>query len=110
MSDNSKKTWNTKYGARRVRQEAPVLAEAIAAAQGLSDNIDEQADIAASLMGLPREQVHAELLKMAPRSKDIVRTVAFTGPASAPRTFVVERKTTRRIIPAANRTTRSVSA
>ena len=110
MSKNNKETWNTKYGTRRVRREEPVLAEAIAAAQGLSDDIDEQADIAASLMGLPRDQVHAELLKSAPRSKDIVRTVSFTGPPSAPRTFVVERKTTRRVIPAANRITRSASA
>ena len=104
MSKNNKKTWNTKYGARRVRQEAPTLAEAIAAAQGLSDDIDEQTEIAASLMGLPRDQVRAELLKTAPRAKEVVRSVVFTGSASAPRTFVVERKPSRRIIPGVNRT------
>ena len=42
--------------ARRVRQEAPTLEEAILAAQGLSDDLDEQAKIAASLMGLPTER------------------------------------------------------
>lgn len=98
MSKNNQETWNTKYGSRRVRQEAPTLAEAITAAQGLSDEIDEQADIAASLMGLPRDQVLAEIMKLAPARRDnTVRTVAFTGPASAPRTFVVERKPSRRL-------------
>jgi hypothetical protein len=96
MSKTNQETWNTKYGARRVRQEAPTLAEAITAAQGLSDDIDQQADIAAALMGLPRDQVRTELLKLAPTRKD-TRTVAFTGPASAPRTFVVERKPSRRL-------------
>ena len=101
MSKNSNKVWNTKYGPRRVRNDAPTLEEAIAAAQGLSDNIDEQAEIAASLIGLPRDQVRAALLKAAPPRKDVIRSVAFTGPASAPRTVVVERK--RRMIPAADR-------
>ncbi|MCF8477008.1 MAG: hypothetical protein K9G60_08250 [Pseudolabrys sp.] len=110
MSKNNKKTWTTKYGPRRVRNETPTLAEAIAAAQGLSDEIDEQADIAAALMGLPRDQVHAELLKTAAPQKTANKTFAFTGPASAPRTFVVERKPTRRIIPAANRNSRNASA
>lgn len=96
MNKNNPETWNTKYGARRVRKEAPTLAEAITAAQGLSDEIDEQADIAAALMGMPRDQVRAELLKLVPARKD-TRTVGFTGPASAPRTFVVERKPSRRI-------------
>jgi hypothetical protein len=100
MSENNQKTWKTKYGPRRVRNDAPTLHEAITAAQGLSDDIEEQADIAASLMGVPREAARAELLKLAPPRKDVIRTVAFTGPASAPRTVVVERKPSRRIIPA----------
>ena len=94
--------WKTKYGPRRVRREAPTLVEAIVAAQGLSEDLDEQAEIAASLMGLPRDQVRAELLKMAPPRKDVLKSVAFVGPASAPRTIVVERKA-RRAIPAPDR-------
>jgi hypothetical protein len=95
---NKKMEWKTKYGPRRVRQEAPTLAEAITAAQGLSDEIEEQAEIAASLMGLPREQVHAELLKAAPPRKDLSKSFAFVGPATAPRTIIVERKPTRRTV------------
>ena len=101
MSKNNGKTWKTKYGPRRVKNDAPTLNEAITAAQGLSDDIDEQAEIAASLMGVPREQVRSELQKLAPPRKDVLKTVAFTGPASAPRTVIVERKPSRRIIPAA---------
>ena len=101
MSKNNEKTWKTKYGPRRVKNDAPTLDEAIVAAQGLSDDIDEQAEIAASLMGVPREQVRSELLKLAPPRKDVLKTIAFTGPASAPRTVIVERKLSRRVIPAA---------
>ena len=49
MSHSNDKAWKTKYGPRRVRQELPTLEEAIFAAQGLSDDLDEQAAIAASL-------------------------------------------------------------
>ena len=107
MSKNNNNTWNTKYDTRRVREEMPTLAEAITAAQGLTDDLDEQADFAAALMGLPRDQVRAELAKLAPPRRDAVKSVVFTGSASAPRTIVVERKISRRIIPAANRPTRS---
>jgi hypothetical protein len=105
MNKNNNQVWQTKYGKRRVREEKPILAEAIAAAQGLTDELDEQAEIAASLMGLPVAEVRAELAKLAPPRKDSVKSVVFTGSPSAPRTIVVERKISRRIIPAANRTT-----
>src|SRR5450631_3038822 len=101
MSKNSDQAWNTKYGLRRVRHEAPTLEEAIAAAQGLSDELNEQAEIAASLIGLPRDQVRTELLKVAPPRKGVIKSVAFAGSASSPRTVVVERKPTRRMISAA---------
>lgn len=95
MNKNNGQTWKTKYGRRRVRQETPTLEEAIFAAQGLSDQFEEQADIAATLMGLPRDQVRAELLKIAAPRKTAVKSVVFTGAASAPRTIIVERKESR---------------
>jgi hypothetical protein len=79
MSKNNDEVWKTKYGFRRVRHEAPTLGEAIAAAQGLSDELNQQAEIAASLIGLPRDQVHTELLKVAPPSKNVIRSLAFGG-------------------------------
>jgi len=96
MSKSNEQAWKTKYGPRRIRQEAPTLEEAIAAAQGLTDEPDQQAEIAASLIGLPRDQVLAELLKAAPPRKDVIKSVVFAGPASAPRSIVVERKPVRR--------------
>jgi hypothetical protein len=40
--------WNTKYSERRVRFDPPTLKEAIAAARGLTDDVQQQAEIAAA--------------------------------------------------------------
>jgi hypothetical protein len=109
MNKNNNATWITKHGTRRVRNDAPTLDQAIVAAQGLTDNLSEQAEIAAALMGLPLDEVRAALVKMGPAPKEPVQTVAFAGPASAPRTVVVERKPSRRIGAPADRTGRPVS-
>ena len=58
-------------------------------------------------MGLPYDEVHAALLKAAPPRKDVKTSVVFTGPASAPRTIVVERKPSRRVVSAADRPQRT---
>jgi hypothetical protein len=109
MSKSNDMIWKTKYGRRRIRDEAPTLEEAIVAAQGLSDEIGEQAEIAASLMGLPLDQVRPEILKAAPLRKEVSKTVAFVGSASAPRTIVVERKPSRRVGLTMNRADRPLS-
>jgi hypothetical protein len=87
--------WKTKYGPRRVRRDPPTVAEAVAAARGLTDDVQEQIEIAASLMDLPPEQVKPEVLKAASVRKE-TNTVAFVGRAGAPRTVVVERVPSRR--------------
>jgi hypothetical protein len=82
--------WSTKYGPRRVRFDPPTLKEAIAAARGLTDELQLQTEIAASLMGLPIEAVRGELLKTAPaRSSAQIMT---NGREGIVRTVVVERK------------------
>jgi len=98
MSKNNEKAWKTKYGPRRVRQEEPTLVEAIAAARDLSDDIDQQVEIAASLIGMAPEQVRTELLKLAPPRKDTIKSIVFTGPATAQRVVVVESKRPRRVV------------
>jgi hypothetical protein len=75
--------------------------------QGLSEELDQQAEIAAALMGLPYDEVHAALLKTASPRKDVKTSVVFTGPASAPRTIVVERKPSRRVVGAVDRPQRT---
>ena len=60
-------TWNTKYGPRRVRHDPPTLEEAIFAARGLTDDVEQQIDIAAGLMEVSADEVRAAL-KKSPRA------------------------------------------
>ena len=103
MNKNNNQAWKTKYGARRVRVETPTLAEAIFAAQGLTDDPTEQTEIAAALMGLPPDQVRAEMPKQTSPARSTATSVVFAGPAGAPRSIVVERKPARRSIKPADR-------
>ena len=87
--------WNTKYGTRRVRRDPPTLDEAIFAAVGITDDQEAQAEIAASLMGLPIEPVLAEVKKIARTSaRSTTRVIA--GEQGAQRSVVVERRVVRR--------------
>jgi hypothetical protein len=96
MNDMST-TWNTKYGPRRVRHDPPTLKEAIIAAQGLSDQLQDQIEIAASLMDLPVEAVRGEVLKSAP-SRTAARIVAPVSREGTTRSVIVERKVSRRLV------------
>lgn len=87
--------WNTKYGPRRVRHDPPTLEEAIFAASGLTDDHNEQAEIAAALMGMPIEAVIAEVKKTA-RSAARSATRVIAGEQGAQRSVVVERRVVRK--------------
>jgi hypothetical protein len=87
--------WKTKYGPRRVRFDPPTLKEAIAAARGLTNELQQQAEIAASLMELPLEAVRAELLKTAPPRTRSSAQVVTNGREGNARTVIVERKRSR---------------
>jgi hypothetical protein len=87
--------WNTKYGPRRVRRDPPTLEEAIFAAAGITDDQGEQAEIAASLMGLPIEEVTAEVKKVG-RSQARSSTRVIAGEQGAQRSVVVERRVVRK--------------
>jgi hypothetical protein len=87
--------WNTKYGRRRVRRDPPTLDEAIFAAIGITDDQEAQAEIAASLMGLPIESVQAEV-KKASRLSARSSTRVIAGEQGAQRSVVVERRIVRR--------------
>ncbi|MFC6051169.1 hypothetical protein ACFPYM_25340, partial [Methylobacterium hispanicum] len=41
----------------RVRREPPTVAEAVAAAQDLADDLEQQVEIACGLIGLPADEV-----------------------------------------------------
>jgi hypothetical protein len=105
MNKINLKFWNTKYGPRRVRQEAPTIEEAIIAAQGLTDDLNAQVEIAAALIGLPHDQVRTKMPDLVRPRRDVAKSVMFTGRASAPRAVVVERKPARRVSSGALRAT-----
>ena len=88
--------WITKYGTRRVRRDPPTLEEAIFAAVGITDDQEAQAEIAASLMGLPIESVQAEVKKAARPvlGRSVTRVIA--GEQGAQRSIVVERRVVRK--------------
>lgn len=88
--------WTTKYGTRRVRHDPPTLDEAIFAAVGITDDQEQQAEIAAALMGMPLEVVQAEVKKQARTNSRITATRVIAGEQGAQRSVVVERRVVRR--------------
>jgi len=88
--------WNTKYGTRRVRHDPPTLDEAIIAAVGITDDQEQQAEIAAALMGMPLDVVQAEVKKLARTNSRITATRVIAGEQGAQRSVVVERRVVRR--------------
>ncbi len=89
-------TWATKYGPRRVRHDPPTLAEAIVAAQGLTDDVQAQLQIAAELMGASTADVKAEMQRLTP-DRRVTRLVSASARTGI-RTVVVERKASRRVV------------
>ena len=89
------KTWMTKWGPRKVREIPPTLEEAFAAAECLTEDLSQKIEIAASLMGLPVEDVRAQAAKL---SSQPVRPSVMTGRG---RPVVVQYKRPRMTRPAA---------
>ena len=88
-TDSATGVWNTKYGKRRVRQNPPTVQEAFVAAQCMTDDPREQAEFAASLMGIPVADALAQAPK--PVVRPVSTTMVSTG-RSGLRTVVVERR------------------
>lgn len=90
---NVPKSWNTKYGPRRVKEAPPTLQEAIFAARGITDDPQSQIEIAASLMGVPHEEARAAALKYRPEN---TTTRVISNNRKVQRAVIVERKVARR--------------
>src|SRR6201990_2381710 len=88
--------WNTKYGTRRVRRDPPTLEEAIFDASGITDDVQAQAGVASSLMGLPAEQVLREVKKASRVAARTNTRVITADQGNTQRAVVVERRTVRR--------------
>ncbi len=87
--------WETKDGLRRVRRDPPTVEDAVLAAQGLTDDLDGQIEIVASLMEMSAEVARGAILKMGQR-KDVDR-LTIAGRSGMPRAVVVERRAPRRL-------------
>jgi len=72
------------------------MQEAVFAAQGLTDDLEEQVEIAAALIGASEEEIRAEIARSRNLRQVRVRPRSPTDFPSEPRTFVVERKGVRR--------------
>ncbi|NNM74326.1 hypothetical protein HJG44_18365 [Enterovirga sp. DB1703] len=77
----------------RVRREPPTIEEAIVAAQGLTDDVQAQIEIAAGFMGVSEDEVRPLVARM-----NRLRGASPIAPAAViagKRTVVVERKPSR---------------
>lgn len=90
-------TWKTKWGVRRVRRDTPTIEEALIAAESLADDPAQRAQIAASLMGVPVEEVQALAVKQAAKTRGRASLVA-----GRTRAVVVEYKRPRAARPTIN--------
>ena len=79
----------------RVRREPPTIVEAVAAAQDLADDVEQQVEIAAGLIGLPADEIRPHVLaaKLVKPQRAPERIMTHGSPSRAPRTVVVERRT-----------------
>ena len=79
----------------RVRYDPPTLEEAVFAAQGLSEDLAQQIEIAAGLMGVAEDEVRGLVMKAAMQRKS-GRQVFVADRGGAERAVVIERKVVRR--------------
>ncbi len=63
VTERSLRQASKKRPALKVRHEPPTLEDAIYAAQGLTQDVDQQIEFAASLMDMPAEELRPHLVK-----------------------------------------------
>ena len=78
-------------GRRVTRVDAPALEEAIIAAQGLTDDVESQVEIASQLMGMPEEEVRPVVLQSAAQPRRAERAPIIER-ADGAKVVVVERR------------------
>jgi hypothetical protein len=90
---------------RRVtRVDPPALEEAIAAAQGLTDDIESQIEIAAQLMGMTEDEVRPVAIRAAAlmpvrRPVRLAERTSMADRSEGSKVVVVERKRPRLVMP-----------
>jgi hypothetical protein len=98
----AKKKSSEAQNRRVTRVDPPALEEAIAAAQGLTDDIESQIEIAAQLMGMSEDEVRPVVLKAPVPARRPMRLAERTFTPEhheGPKVVVVERKRPRLVMP-----------
>jgi hypothetical protein len=75
-----------------VRHEPPTIEEAIAAAQDLAADPEQQVAIVAGLMGMPEDQVRSHVLRSAPKRTLSRPARDWAPPTRSPQVVVVRRR------------------
>jgi hypothetical protein len=81
----------SEWNRRRTRHDPPGLEEAVAAAQGLTADVESQVEIAAQLMGLREDEVRPLVLKASAPSR-CPPAEPMPIPSKGGRTILVERR------------------
>src|SRR5690349_4055179 len=79
-------------GPPRVRSEPPTIEEAVAAAQDLAADPEQQVTIAAGLIGMPEDQVRSQVLSAAPKRTLSRPARDWAQPTRSPQVVVVRRR------------------
>jgi hypothetical protein len=93
--------WKTKYGSRRVKQALPTIEEALVAAACLSDDFEQQIEIAASLLGVEAEEVRTVAKRPVPpkpNERRLSLPIGQSRASAAPRSVVVEYRAPKRLV------------
>jgi hypothetical protein len=77
----------------RVRREPPTIDEAVIAAQGLTDHVQQQIEIAAGLMGVSEDEVRPFVVRASAMQRTSQPLPDRTTAVGSRRTVVVERRT-----------------
>ncbi|WP_201864202.1 hypothetical protein [Microvirga soli] len=100
----AKKKSSENQNRRVTRVDPPALEEAVAAAQGLTDDIESQIEIAAQLMGMSEDEVRPVVMKAAVsaparRPLHLADRFSMGERNEGPKVVVVERKRPRLVMP-----------
>jgi hypothetical protein len=100
----AKKKSSENQNRRVTRVDPPGLEEAVAAAQGLTDDVESQIEIAAQLMGMSEDEVRPVVMKAAVsapvrRPLHLADRFSMTERNEGPKVVVVERKRPRLVMP-----------
>lgn len=100
----AKKKSSETHNRRVTRVDPPALEEAIVAAQGLTDDVESQIEIAAQLMGMSEDEVRPAVMKAAVpspvrRPMPLADRFSMADRNEGPKVVVVERKRPRLVMP-----------